>query len=211
MVSYRDILVAVLGLTPQVITETLYYLTQVRQPAVWPCALHLLTTRAGAAQVDETLLAPGGGQLYTFCADYGLDLIPVEVYVFEYPAGVPLDDIRTGRESDAVADQTLAIVRQLTHDPHSRVFASLAGGRKTQSVLLGFALQLYGRPQDVLLHVLVEEDFQSHREFFYPTRASQWLRTPDGRLLDARAARIDVTEIPYLRLRDKLFALEVLT
>jgi CRISPR-associated protein (TIGR02584 family) len=32
MQVFRDILVAVVGLTLQIITETVYYLTQVRQP-----------------------------------------------------------------------------------------------------------------------------------------------------------------------------------
>jgi CRISPR-associated protein (TIGR02584 family) len=35
-----------------------------------------------------------------------------------------------------------------------------------QSVLLGFALQLYGRPQDSLLHALVDEAFENHADFF---------------------------------------------
>ena len=38
-----------------------------------------------------------------------------------------------------------------------------------QSVLLGFALQLYGRPQDSLLHALVDEAFKTMQIFILPT------------------------------------------
>jgi hypothetical protein len=72
--------------------------------------------------------------------------------------------------------------------------------------LLGFALQLYGRPQDTLLHVLVDEVFENHVDFFYPSRQPRLIQTRwDGREVDARTARVEVAEIPYIRLRDKLF------
>ena len=43
MIAWREILVAVASLTPQVITETLYYLTQVRDPPVAIAEIHILT------------------------------------------------------------------------------------------------------------------------------------------------------------------------
>ena len=107
-----------------------------------------------------------------------------------WPA-IPLDDIRTAADSAAVADQILAVIRRLTDDPTTRLHCSLAGGRKTQSALLGFALQLYGRPQDSLLHVLVDEAFEGHADFFYPSRQPRLIQTRDGRQLDARTARCD--------------------
>jgi CRISPR-associated protein (TIGR02584 family) len=207
MPALQNILVAVVGLTPQVITETVYYLTQIRQPSVLPTALHILTTQQGHKQVCDQLLAPAAGHFYALCSEYGLDAtaIDVHIHILRDAAQVPLDDIRTAADNAAVADQIAACIRYLTSDPTTRLFCSLAGGRKTQSVLLGFALQLYGRPQDTLLHVLVDDAFQNHAEFFYPPRASRLLRTRDGQWLDARTARVDGAEIPYLRLRDKLF------
>ena len=119
--------------------------------------------------------------------------------------GVPLEDIRTATDSIAIADQIAALVRHLTRDPTIRLYCSLAGGRKTQSALLGFALQLYGRPQDQLLHVLVDEALQHHPAFFRPSKESRLLPTCDGRLVEAHTAHIDVADIPFLRLREKLF------
>ena len=207
MPAFRDILVAVVGLTPQVITETVYYLTQVHRPPVALAGIHVLTTQLGKTQLLTQLLAPRGGHFHTFCAEYGLDstTIDFEVHVLKDEMGVPLEDIRTATDSRAVADQITALVRRLTSDPTTRLYCSLAGGRKTQSVLLGFALQLYGRPQDRLLHVLVDEALQNHSAFFYPSKESRPLPTRDGRLVDAHTAQIDVVDIPFLRLREKLF------
>lgn len=207
MQVFRDILVAVVGLTPQIITETVYYLIQVRQPPATLAAIHVLTTSPGQERVVTQLLAPRRGHFHTLCAEYGLDAaaIAFEIHVLRDAGSGPLEDIRTASDSAAVADQITTLVRHLTNDPTTRLFCSLAGGRKTQAVLLGFALQLYGRPHDVLLHVLVDDAFQDHPEFFYPSRASHLVRTRDNRLRDAQSVRIDVAEIPYLRLRDKLF------
>jgi CRISPR-associated protein (TIGR02584 family) len=47
MHAFRNVLVAVVGLTPQVIMETVYYLSQVHRPPVVLAAIHVLTTRRG--------------------------------------------------------------------------------------------------------------------------------------------------------------------
>jgi len=202
-------LVVVAGLTPQVITETLYYLTQVRDPPITISEIYVLTTEPGRRRILTSLLAPHHGQFYRLCAEYGLDPACIafdaqHVRVFADAAGVPLDDIRTAADSAAVADQILAFIHQLTDDSATRLFCSLAGGRKTQSVLLGFALQLYGRAQDILLHVLVDEELEGNPDFFYPPKTPRIVRGRSGRQVDAHTARVDVAEIPYLRLRAKV-------
>jgi CRISPR-associated protein (TIGR02584 family) len=171
--AWREILVAVAGLTPQVITETLYYLTQVRDPPVGIAEIHILTTQPGRERILTDLLTPDRGRFYTFCTEYDVDPTGIafdgdHIHVLTDAASVPLEDIRTAADSAAVADQILAFIRHLADDPTTRLHCSLAGGRKTLSVLLGFALQLYGRAQNTLLHVLIREDLEGHPEFFYP-------------------------------------------
>jgi CRISPR-associated protein (TIGR02584 family) len=210
MEAWREILVAVAGLTPQVVTETLYYLTQKRDPPLAIAEIYVLTTQRGRQRILTDLLTPDGGHFHALCGEYDIDPTTItfdadHIYAFTDVAGIPLDDIRTAADSAAVADQILALIRRLTDDLTTRLHCSLAGGRKTQSALLGFALQLYGRPQDTLLHVLVDEAFEGHADFFYPSRQPRLIQTRDGRQLDARTARVDVAEIPYVRLRTKLF------
>ena len=106
----HNILVAVVGLTPQVITETVYYLTQVGHPSVVLTALHILTTQLGEEQVRRQLLAPAVGHFYGLCSEYGLDAtaIDVHIHILSDAAQVPLDDIRTAADNAAVADQIAA-------------------------------------------------------------------------------------------------------
>jgi CRISPR-associated protein (TIGR02584 family) len=210
MEEYRNLLVAVAGLTPQVITETLYYLAVRHHPPVTISEIHVLTTQLGKQRLLQSLLTPRVGKFYTLCVEYDLDATSIafdaaHVHVLTDAAGIPLDDIRTVADNNAIADQILAFIRRLTGDATTRLYCSLAGGRKTQSVLLGFALQVYGRPQDRLLHVLVSEEVESHPDFFYPPKASQLLETRDGRRIDAHTARVEGAEIPYVHLRPKLF------
>jgi CRISPR-associated protein (TIGR02584 family) len=129
MDAFRDILVAVVGLTPQIITETVYYLTQVRQPPAALAAIHVLTTRPGQEQVHAQLLAPHTGRFHALCAEYGLNAttIDFEVHVLRDAVQVPLEDIRTAEDNAAVADQIAAFIQRLTSEPMTRLYCSIAG------------------------------------------------------------------------------------
>jgi hypothetical protein len=70
----KNILLAVVGLSPQVVTETLYALHQQGRPVD---AIHLITTRAGKAAILSSLLAPGEGRYFRYLADFGIDLVPI--------------------------------------------------------------------------------------------------------------------------------------
>ena len=77
-----------------------------------------------------------------------------------------LPDIRSVDNAFA-ANQICEIVRELSLVPHTSLHASAAGGRKTMSIYLTAAMQLFGRARDRLSHVLVSEDFETHQDFFY--------------------------------------------
>ena len=69
---------------------------------------------------------------------------------------------------------------------------------------LGYALSLYGRPQDKLSHVLVSEPFESSLGFYYPTPTSRVLEMPGGRLVDSASAQVTLAELPFVSLRHGL-------
>jgi CRISPR-associated protein (TIGR02584 family) len=73
MQVFREILVAVAGLTPQVITETLFYLTQVRDPPVAIAEIHVLTMQPGRQRILTDLLTQHVGRFFTFCTEYNVD------------------------------------------------------------------------------------------------------------------------------------------
>lgn len=118
-----------------------------------------------------------------------------------------LDDIRTVEENAALAQQLIGFIKQLTNQPDTALHCSLAGGRKTMSAYMALALTLYGRQQDTLSHVLVSEEFESNSKFFFPPRRNQQIPIQRGGALDivhTKDARIELAEIPFIRLRERL-------
>ncbi len=200
-VHWRNIFLFVCGRTPQIVTETLFFFAVRRRPSVQPHEIHILTTTEGRALIIEQLLHPKTGQFARFCQEYGFEqrqilFSPHTVQVLTTRQGVPLKDIRTDADNRAAADQIVARVRELTSDPQSRLFASLAGGRKTMGLYLGFALQFYGRPQDCLTHVLVSPaELENNPHFFYPSASG--LHSP-------HKATVTVAEVPLILLGHKL-------
>ena len=73
----------------------------------------------------------------------------------------------------AMADTMLRVLRRLTADPQCAIHASIAGGRKSMSFYMGYAMSLLARPQDRMSHVLVTQAGYEHPAFFYPTREPQ--------------------------------------
>jgi len=118
--------------------------------------------------------------------------------------GQPMNDIRSPADNHAAADYITAQVRSITADADCALHASIAGGRKTMGFYLGYALSLFGRPQDRLSHVLVSEPFESSYDFFYPTPYSRVLQTRDGQLADTATAQVTLAEIPFVSLRHGL-------
>ena len=203
----RRILLVVTGLSPQVVTESLFALA-VRAADPWvPTEVQLITTAEGAERARLALLSDHPGWFRRLLSDYQLPEIQFDrrcIHVLTDGRGQPLEDIRTADDSRRAADQICALVRQLSADPQSALHLSIAGGRKTMGDYLGYALSLFGRPQDRLSHVLVSEPFESSWDFFYPSPESRVMTTRDNKLVDAREAQVTLAEIPFLRVREGL-------
>lgn len=202
----RRILLAVTGLSPQVVTETLYALATDQTPFI-PTEIHLITTREGSERARLALFSAKPGWFRRLCEDYRLPNIEFgvdHIHILRAQDGRPLDDIRSPEENLACADFITEKVRALTADPDSTLHVSIAGGRKTMGFLLGYALSLFGRPQDRLSHVLVSEPFENSWDFFYPTPYSQVIETRDKKLADTRDAHVGLAEIPFVSLRHGL-------
>jgi len=198
----KRILLAVSGMSPQIVTETLYALaiTQNEQPT----EIHLISTNSGKQRAVLELLHPETGHFYQLCKDYHLEDIQFSadnIYVIPDKDGTPLDDIRTPEENEAAADFITQKVNGFTRDEDCALYVSIAGGRKTMGYYLGYALSLYGRAQDRLSHVLVTEGYESLRGFFYPTPDSHVIYDINNNPLDTKLANIMLADIPFVRLR----------
>jgi CRISPR-associated protein (TIGR02584 family) len=207
----RCILLCVAGLTPQIITEVLYALTQQRRERV--DEIRVITTLLGQDKLLKSLLDPQHGKFFAFCRDYGIDSSSIQFDHTSFSAvqtsdGRTLDDIRLKIENERTADRICEIVRELAKREDARIHASAAGGRKTMGIFLASAMQLFGRRQDALSHVLVNEPFENHPEFYYPPPKPNFIsyKNKDGETKQASTAdaRIELADIPFVRLRGVL-------
>jgi len=204
----RRILLAVTGMSPQILTETLYALRPSQGDdanAFAPTEIHLLTTAEGARLARTALLHPDGGQFHALLADYPELGRPAfddsHIHLIRDANGQPLPDIRTPAENAQAADAITALMAELTRDPQAALHVSIAGGRKTMGFYLGYAFSLFARPQDELSHVLVSSPFENHPDFFFPPAQPRRLSTRDGKHIDTADAVITLARIPVVRLR----------
>lgn len=225
-VPSRTVLIAVLGSTPAVLTETLWALAQ-ETPPVIPDTLVVITTTQGAKILHDQLLTPlAAHPPHTLWQALRVRLLgnsktrahrltlesPVIINVADPITGTtrPLDDIRTPGDNAAAAEIILATVRRFTTDTETRVLGLLSGGRKTMGALLHAALSLAGRPGDRLLHVLVNEPFERPGlipPFFFPGQPlAKTHRTPDGSIVAHSTARLELADVPLVALGELIFA-----
>lgn len=201
----RKILLAATGLSPQILTETLYALAVAAQPRFIPDEVHIVTTREGAEYARHTLLEGGMGRLGEFVRDFHLEgtcrFADSHIHVIADPQGNPLSDIQTPEENLWAANGILKLVQRFTRDANTALHVSIAGGRKTMGFFLGYALSLCGRPQDRLSHVLVSAPFESNHEFYYPPPEPRILFDRNNKPINTADARITLADIPFVRLR----------
>ncbi len=201
----RRVLLCVAGLSPQIVTETVYALWM---EARWkPEVIQVLTTQSGLEQVSASLLSQGQDWLGRLCREYRMGEIEFNesnILVIKDSKGHGLEDIRTESDNLCAANTIVDVVRRATLDENTELHVSLAGGRKTMGYYLGFALSLYGRRHDRLSHVLVSQPFEFSRDFFYPSRETRIIQgRVDGNLveLDCHLAEVTLASIPYVRMR----------
>ena len=203
----KRILLAVSGLTPQIVTETLYALAVSADDRFVPTEVHLISTNEGATRAKLLLLSEHPGWFHQLCEEYGLGGIhfPEEnIHVVPDRGGMPLDDIRTADDNQCAADFITDQIRLLTADPDSALHVSLAGGRKTMGFYAGYALSLFGRRQDRLSHILAPTEFEFASDFFYPTTTRRVIEGKDKRPLDTAEAKLMLAEIPFVSMRHGL-------
>ena len=206
----RRILFCVAGVTPQIITETLYALAVETEgrPAFVPTEVHVLTTSLGAERVKAALLDPGSDRFGALCREHGLQGVhfgPDTLHLIRDANGEPVADIRSVADNERAADAITRSIAELTRDSTAAVHVSIAGGRKTMGFYAGHALSLHGRAQDRLSHVLVDERFEQLRDFYYKPRQPITIRDQQGLEVSTQDARIQLADIPFVPLAHGLY------
>ncbi|MEM1055748.1 MAG: CRISPR-associated ring nuclease Csm6 [Bacteroidota bacterium] len=149
-------LLAAVGMSPAVLTETVWSLAQ---DGLLPEAVHVLTTSVGQERFETSLLSGGTTSRWSRLCREVIKCEPTLHFTVPHRGGVPLDDIRSRADDLAFGDACYALVRRLAEPPKAApLVGSIAGGRKTMSAHVLAAFSLYARPQDRLVHVLATPD-----------------------------------------------------
>ena len=209
----RNVLVAVSGQTPAIITETLWALE--KQLATRVDEIRIVTTIQGCRIIESRLLGIDG-EFSRFCSDYGIPAGRIafsgkSIHVLKDSRGNDLEDIRTSQDNIDAADQVFNLIREWCKRADEHLLCSVAGGRKTLGIYLTMSLMMFGRPADKLYHVLVTPAFESGvPDFYYPPPENRFYKFigkegahqgASGRI-SSDEAKVELAEIPFLRLRD---------
>ena len=193
--KYSKYLVFIIGTTPQIITETIFSLAVERK---WiPDNLIIYTTQVGNEIIRDNLI--NKNYFNNLIKELNLNLKLDKIEIIEHE-GNPLYDIRSINDNYLFADFIINNIFQLCNDSSKQVYVSLAGGRKTMSYYVGYAMSLYGKNNDKLLHVLINEPFDNISDFYYPTKDNISFQYKN-RTVDSSMAKIELIDIPFIRLR----------
>lgn len=195
----NNILICVTGLTPQIVTETLYCLSV--QKKIKIDKLFILTTKRGRDVIlgidksPNTPKIPLRNEIEKLCSTYKINP-PVfenndEHIIVAKEESLELSDVRTDKHNVLFPNKVCEFIRKLSLNPDNILHCSISGGRKTMSVHLATALSLFGREKDKLYHVLTSEE----NEFkgFFPVNKRE-------------DRELELTEIPFVRLRSMISA-----
>ena len=203
----KTILVAGIGLSPAVLTNTVWALAH-EQPSVLPDEVVAVTTRTGRECIEKQLLVSNGWKrLCGLLESEGLDVAGKLAFGASDSIRVigdgkrDFDDIATPEQNDAAADFILKVLRQYTEDPGTWVIVSIAGGRKSMSALMISCMSLLGRSQDRVCHVLVNEPYEQRMEppFLFPEKGVK--HKLGGKTYLSAKGRPVLSDIPFVRVR----------
>lgn len=190
----KNILICVTGLTPQIVTETLFCLFVKGKITI--DEIYVLTTARGrevilgtdrAEQTPKTSLKK---EIKDLCTKYKIkqpSFVNNDKHIIvAKEEAIELPDIRSDKDNILFPNKVSLFIREKSSDPDNVLYCSITGGRKSMSVHLANALALFGREDDKLLHVLTSEE----NEFkdFYPLNKNQY-------------KALQLSEIPFVRLR----------
>lgn len=196
----KTILLAIMGTSPQVLTETLYAIHMQGNP--FPDEVYLITSVNAKKKAIEWLFEKG--QIEHLKTHHNLPDFKFElshILLMEHDNGEAIFDGSEEQDQQSIADSITRIVAKFTADENCRIHASIAGGRKTMAFYMGYAMSIFGREQDILSHVFVSKDFEFTDQFFFPTLNDNYIAKKDM-VLNTKDAKVTLAEIPFVRMRN---------
>lgn len=210
--SGKKILIVVSGMSPAVLTETVWALAT-GKPSVVPDEIVVLTTLTGRRAIEQQIIGGDDPAWPRMCDALKKKRVPIDgklnfggtnsIQIFGN-GSKDLSDITTPEENTIAADFILKTIRAYSENPSTQIYASIAGGRKTMSALMLSCMSLLAREQDHVLHVLVNEPFDGAVEprFYFPDGRKYVRRNGNpSEPIPSSAAKIDLIDLPFVKVR----------
>lgn len=211
------VLVAAIGISPAVLTETIWAMAQSKDPVV-PARISVITTKSGRDRLvseilegspsvwDEMVKALKADQI-ALPADFRFGRASITIIPDE--RGNEAEDLRSAGDNQRAADTMLETLRKYTEDPETVVYASIAGGRKSMSALMFSCMSLLGRTDDRITHVLTNPEavnmisLKDRRPFYFPKKGHTYEYGPQDRRerISAGKVNIELFDVPFVRTR----------
>lgn len=205
METEKVALVAVLGTSPAVLTETIWAL-HTEKPELVPDVVKIFTTQVGWDKFEKNVYTPANGpSVWEDLQNKVGKEITVSKCIFQDRRGGDLKDIITCKDQELVADQLLKGIRECKNpmqEPY-RLVGSVAGGRKSMSALMYAAMSLGADADDIITHVLADDKVLGFEDFYFPGQTKQQLEPRGGDkslTMTAADVKIDLAEIPFVPL-----------
>ncbi|PSV27998.1 CRISPR-associated ring nuclease Csm6 [Photobacterium sp. GB-72] len=197
----KNILLSTTGESPQVLTETLFALHQSGRP--FPEEIYVITTQSSLNTLTNGLFRDG--HLQALRDEYQLPDFKFDeshIWLIEDEHGEYIDDAKSIKDQTSMANFITRKVYELSQNQNVSIHASLAGGRKTMAFYFGYAMSMFGREQDTLSHVFVDDHYEFVRDFWFPTKQTKWVtgKNEQGEV-DLSQATVTLAEIPFVRMR----------
>lgn len=198
----KNILIALSGLSPQVISETVFALYRFHKTPI--DEIVILTTVEGKDKINKNCIIDRktGSKKYHNLKNE-LNLLSV-FHKFRIPAvlenkiivhiaddeNIEISDVSTSNQAKAFPELIIRVLRKYSSVENNIIHCSLSGGRKTMSFFMGMALSFFGRSDDKLWHIVASKDLESSGKYFPETRAE--------------IKSLTLSEIPFVNLRPVL-------
>lgn len=190
----KNLLICVSGLTPQIVTESLFCLAVKEKIPIHE--IYVITTARGRDVIlgkdshPATPKSPLKKEIENLCKMYKLKPPLFQEndthIIVAKEESIELPDIRSDKDNILFPNKVCEFLRIKSADPNNVLYCSITGGRKSMSVHLANALSLFARENDKLLHVLTKEEHEF--KGFYPQTKKE-------------AKDLELAEIPFVRLR----------
>lgn len=201
--SKKHYLIIMVGMSPAVITETVY---QLDKEFNTPDEVVAITTKEGAAEIEKQLLSGGVWEKLNSQLKEKIKFGTANIRVIPDDKRDYSSDVKNTDDNNAMADFLLGELTQYTERADTRISFSIAGGRKSMSAMGALVMTLQGRLEDKMYHILVQEPFDNPRlkpRFYFPEQGIIHKLDVDGEVKNFKSedAVLLMGEVPFLRCR----------